>query len=453
MDALDLARIFTDRQQDKVEPVRSTTVTAIATSDSSAGVVYVDFGGMTISGDDSQSVPIATTVAVQKGDTVRVELLGADGKAKTPTAMGVVGGGDRTQKAVTEAKDDAGKAKDTAKQASDKASQAQSAADGAKQTAAEAKEETKMLKNLIRETEEGITLGKSEDGLTYSTPYVALDASGSYKIKDTSNTTLMQLSGNALVFDGRAVRMGQSSGAHLEMCNARDYLDGEMKSVSEAALMSNGSSSLIAINGEHAVSIEAHSANDEAEIMAKRINFHDLSDPINTSVGGTVKEWKEAFEGGRNVKNLEVKIKDEFREILESVFASITDLKAKTDDTKDHVIEQYFSPERTTWSWRKWKSGLCEMWVIAGVDSTSGWSKVGSAEIWSYREYFHLPIRLTALEDVQLTTDWDGWVTSGSENPNFDSLGRVYFTLYQPTGSDGLDKKHTIRIYVRGRYK
>ena len=453
MDRLDMAKIFAEQQAEPKETATTTTVTALATSDSVDGTVYIDMGGVTISGDDSQSVPIATTVAVKKGDTVRVELLGADGKAKTPTVTGVVGGGDRTQKAVTEAKDDAGKAKDTAKQASDKASQAQSAADGAKQTAAEAKEETKMLKNLIRETEEGITLGKSEDGLTYSTPYVALDASGSYKIKDTSNTTLMQLSGNALVFDGKAVRIGQSSGAHLEMYNAHDYLDGEMKSVSNATLVSNGSSSLIVTNGEHAVAIEAHSANDEAEIIAKRINFRDLSDPINTSVGGTVEEWKEAFEGGRNAKNLEAKIKDEFREILGSVLASISDLKAKTDDTKDYVMDQYFSPERTTWSWRKWKSGLCEMWVLPSVNSTSGWARVGSSELWKYTDYFNLPIKLTALEDVQLTTDWDGWVTSSSEDPNLDSLGRVYFTLYQPTGSDGLDKSHTVRIYVRGRYK
>ena len=103
MDVLELAKIFSDRQQDKAEPIRSTTVTAIATSDSAAGVVYVDFGGVTISGDDSQSVPIATTVAAKKGDIVRVELLGADGKAKTPTVTGVVGGGDRVQKAVDEA--------------------------------------------------------------------------------------------------------------------------------------------------------------------------------------------------------------------------------------------------------------------------------------------------------------------------------------------------------------
>ena len=119
----------------------------------------------------------------------------------------------------------------------------------------------------------------------------------------------------------------------------------------------------------------------------------------------------------------------------------------------DYVTDQYLGPERYNWSWRKWASGFCEQWVIAGVNSTSGWSRVGSTEIWKYGNYRTLQIKLTALEDVHLDTDWDGWVTSDSENPSLDSLGRVYFTLYQPTGSAGLDKKHTVRIYVRGRYK
>ena len=119
----------------------------------------------------------------------------------------------------------------------------------------------------------------------------------------------------------------------------------------------------------------------------------------------------------------------------------------------DYVIDQYFGPERKNWSWRKWASGLCEMWVLPSVNSTSGWARVGSSELWKYTDYFNLPIKLTALEDVQLTTDWDGWVTSSSEDPNHDSLKQVWFTIFQPTGSDGLDKSHTVRIYVRGRWK
>lgn len=119
----------------------------------------------------------------------------------------------------------------------------------------------------------------------------------------------------------------------------------------------------------------------------------------------------------------------------------------------DYVVDQYFGKKRENWSWRKWASGFCEQWVIATVNSASGWRRVGSAELWKYVNYRTLQIKLTALEDVQLTTDWDGWVTSSSEDPNRDSLGQVWFSIFQPTGSDGLDKAHTVRIYVRGRYQ
>lgn len=119
----------------------------------------------------------------------------------------------------------------------------------------------------------------------------------------------------------------------------------------------------------------------------------------------------------------------------------------------DYVFDQRLGASRYNWSWREWSSGLCEMWVIASVNSTSGWARVGSSELWKYTGHFNLPIKLTALEDVQLTTDWDGWVTSSSEDPGLNSLGQVWFSIFQPTGSDGLDKAHTVRIYVRGRFK
>ena len=133
--------------------------------------------------------------------------------------------------------------------------------------------------------------------------------------------------------------------------------------------------------------------------------------------------------------------------------SSISAINTKINAVKDYVIDQYFGPKRINWSWRKWASGFCEMWVIGSVNSTSGWGRSGSGDIWKYTGHFDLPIKLTALEDVHLDTDWDGWVTSDSENSSLDSLGRVYFSIYQLTGSAGLDKAHTIRIYVRGRYK
>lgn len=415
MDRLDMAKIFAERQQDPTETATTTTVTALATSDSADGTVYVDMGGVTISGDDSQSVPIATTVAVKKGDTVRVELLGADGKAKTPTVTGVIGGGDRVQKAVDEAGE-------TAQQAS--------------QTADQAKEETKKMKNLIRETADGLALGKSADGETYETAYIELDASGAYKIKTKDGITLMELSGTSLKFNADKIKIGKTGGSLLSMGNSSNYIDDEHKTAVDAIIESPGAVGMLSNYVGHICAFMI-GPDQNADFLVKRLIIHDPSDS-DVEAQGSVADWSAALSAGQYMPH----VKDEIKTI-----------HSQMSEVADYITAQYFSPERSNWSWRKWASGFCEMWVIAGVDSTSGWSKVGNAEIWSYRDYFNLPIKLTALEDVQLTTDWDGWVTSSSEDPNLDSLGRVYFTLYQPTGSDGLDKSHTVRIYVRGRYK
>ena len=415
MDRLDMAKIFAEQQAEPTETATTTTVTALATSDSIDGTVYVDMGGVTISGDDSQSVPIATTVAVKKGDTVRVELLGADGKAKTPTVTGVIGGGDRVQKAVDEAGE-------TAQQAS--------------QTADQAKEETKKMKNLIRETADGLALGKSADGETYETAYIELDASGAYKIKTKDGITLMELSGTSLKFNADKIKIGKTGGSLLSMGNSSNYIDDEHKTAVDAIIESPGAVGMLSNYVGHICAFMI-GPDQNADFLVKRLIIHDPSDS-DVEAQGSVADWSAALSAGQYMPH----VKDEIKTI-----------HSQMSEVADYITAQYFSPERSNWSWRKWASGFCEMWVIAGVDSTSGWSKVGNAEIWSYRDYFNLPIKLTALEDVQLTTDWDGWVTSSSEDPNLDSLGRVYFTLYQPTGSDGLDKSHTVRIYVRGRYK
>lgn len=415
MDRLDMAKIFAEQQAEPTETATTTTVTALATSDSIDGTVYVDMGGVTISGDDSQSVPIATTVAVKKGDTVRVELLGADGKAKTPTVTGVIGGGDRVQKAVDEAGE-------TAQQAS--------------QTADQAKEETKKMKNLIRETADGLALGKSADGETYETAYIELDASGAYKIKTKDGITQMELSGTSLKFNADKIKIGKTGGSLLSMGNSSNYIDDEHKTAVDAIIESPGAVGMLSNYVGHICAFMI-GPDQNADFLVKRLIIHDPSDS-DVEAQGSVADWSAALSAGQYMPH----VKDEIKTI-----------HSQMSEVADYITAQYFSPERSNWSWRKWASGFCEMWVIAGVDPTSGWSKVGNAEIWSYRDYFNLPIKLTALEDVQLTTDWDGWVTSSSEDPNLDSLGRVYFTLYQPTGSDGLDKSHTVRIYVRGRYK
>ena len=140
--------------------VHSSNVTATvgtAVSDSVNGVVEVDLGGITITADKdeingeefpdllTQTVEVSTTVAVKKGDTVQVQLAGADGTAKGLMVVGVVAGGDRMQGEVDAAYDAAMSAeqyaiiaKDAADSAVEDAAAASTAASAAQTSANQA---------------------------------------------------------------------------------------------------------------------------------------------------------------------------------------------------------------------------------------------------------------------------------------------------------------------------
>lgn len=164
MDRLDAVAALLGRTPGgrKAASTVASVATATATSDSSGGRVRVDFGGASVTGDGMQSVEVPTTVDVRAGDVVRVELVGADGAGKSPTVTGVVGGGDRTRRAVDEAASDASAARSTA-------GEAKSAADAAGATAAEAKEgadaavaETRDLVTLRIDSSRGTVFKNSE---------------------------------------------------------------------------------------------------------------------------------------------------------------------------------------------------------------------------------------------------------------------------------------------------
>lgn len=114
MDSIEKAAILlgggvSGTRQGAVHSSNVTTTVGVAVSDSKDGVVEVDLGGITITADKSditgedyeslltQTVEIATTAVVKKGDTVQVQLAGADGTAKSLMVTGVVAGGDRMQ--------------------------------------------------------------------------------------------------------------------------------------------------------------------------------------------------------------------------------------------------------------------------------------------------------------------------------------------------------------------
>lgn len=93
------------------EGARKVTLTkGTALADSADGCVEVDLGGDVVAGDGMQGIIVPTTVDVRAGDTVTAALDGADGTAKAPSVVGVVGGGDRTKAAISAAQSDATKA-------------------------------------------------------------------------------------------------------------------------------------------------------------------------------------------------------------------------------------------------------------------------------------------------------------------------------------------------------
>ena len=129
--------------------------TGIAHGDSSDGRVLVDMGGVSITGDGSQYVSVPTMVDVRDGDEVHVELVGADGTAKSMVVTGVVGGGDRTRTDVDNAVSDASQAVDTAGKAAD-------TANTAKRNADKAIAETKDLVTLRIDSSRGTVFKNSE---------------------------------------------------------------------------------------------------------------------------------------------------------------------------------------------------------------------------------------------------------------------------------------------------
>lgn len=101
MDSIDKASLLMgtglQKKQGAAHSANVTTITGVAASDSIDGVVRVDLGGTTISDEDTQAVELPTTCDVREGDTVQIQVAGADGTAKSLLVTGVIAGGDRTR--------------------------------------------------------------------------------------------------------------------------------------------------------------------------------------------------------------------------------------------------------------------------------------------------------------------------------------------------------------------
>lgn len=188
MDTLDMAKALKDSMQPKPvtgnESTKTTTVFGTARGDSKDGLVDVDLGGDTISSRGTAYASIPTNVAVKSGDTVMVQLVGADGTGKQPVVVGVQGGGDsaevNTSDAIKNAEEASKKADDAIIKADDAARKADSVkdtADSAEKKATEAKKESENASakadNANEKAEQASNM--ADDGRKYADNYISFD--------------------------------------------------------------------------------------------------------------------------------------------------------------------------------------------------------------------------------------------------------------------------------------
>ena len=193
--------------------------TGIAHGDSSDGRVLVDMGGVSITGDGSQYVSAPTMVDVRDGDEVHVQLVGADGTAKSMVVTGVVGGGDRTRADVDSAASDASQAVDTAGKASETAKDAKS-------TATDARDKADALSTVIHDGADGVSVGRSADGGATYPQGRTRQSSDAFEVLDDGGETLSS-------FSKDKVRLGiGSSTSEIDMVDGHGrifgYLDPQM---------------------------------------------------------------------------------------------------------------------------------------------------------------------------------------------------------------------------------
>lgn len=176
-----------------------TTLTGTATGDSVDGIVTVDLGGMTISDEDMQAVELPTTCDVREGDTVQIQVSGADGTAKNLLVIGVIGGGDEQKKEI----------------------------EIAKGSAIAAKAAVDNLKTLVRETDQGIEIGRVGENGAYVGAHVLVDADGfDIVAQDGSNLGTFSTDGlstniNASTITGSTIISNSTNGSKTKIENSK----------------------------------------------------------------------------------------------------------------------------------------------------------------------------------------------------------------------------------------
>lgn len=133
-------------------------------------------------------------------------------------------------------------------------------------------------------------------------------------------------------------------------------------------------------------------------------------------------------------------------------------------ELKSDIGEDYIAEQGTTgvWTWRKWASGVAEMWAVFGAESlemtTQTWGTLYTASWMGYevnktaREYPFAFIAEPSVSAAPMTESGNFWLASNSENDLGTRL--THAPAYQCVrASEATLQSPRISYYVIGKYK
>lgn len=143
-----------------------------------------------------------------------------------------------------------------------------------------------------------------------------------------------------------------------------------------------------------------------------------------------------------------------------AVKTALDEAKAYADSAvtgTDYVVEQN---SNTFWTWRKWNSGIAELWAVSGIDQiaiTSAWGSMyygtwmNLASNVEARKYPFAFITAPSVSATYSGGSSDAWLVSVFKSSDDPLTSAPAYALARPTTATILTPR--ISYYVSGRYK
>lgn len=198
-----------DTRKREQERNYSDVVVGVARSDSKDGYVEVSLEGETLAADGGNSVRMATTSDIRKGDSVYVTLRGAPNTARGVVVTGAAGGGDRTRKeakALADAQEqDRQIIEDAAKTINSVKAQADAHEKLIQQVEDTVKADSNAHEAQIADVKSDIDQYKKDASATYSTKAEVDEKTGAItRVLTTDYTKTKDLAGTQAIKDAKA---------------------------------------------------------------------------------------------------------------------------------------------------------------------------------------------------------------------------------------------------------